>query len=64
MASIESGLVYQVGTYNGNPLSMAAARASFEEVMTPEAYATSSISTTACTTDSPRSSTSTASRLT
>ena len=38
MASIESGLVYQVGTYNGNPLSMAAARASFEEVMTPEAY--------------------------
>ena len=28
MASIESGLVYQVGTYNGNPLSMAAARAS------------------------------------
>ena len=27
-----------MGTYNGNPLSMAAARASFEEVMTPEAY--------------------------
>jgi glutamate-1-semialdehyde 2,1-aminomutase len=39
MASIEDGTVYQVGTYNGNPLSMAAARASFEEVMTPEAYA-------------------------
>src|SRR4029079_618358 len=38
MASIEDGTVYQVGTYNGNPLSMAAARASFEEVMTPEAY--------------------------
>jgi glutamate-1-semialdehyde 2,1-aminomutase len=38
MASIENGLVYQVGTYNGNPLSMAAARASLEEVMTPEAY--------------------------
>ena len=38
MASIESGLVYQVGTYNGNPLSMAAARASFQEVMTPDAY--------------------------
>jgi glutamate-1-semialdehyde 2,1-aminomutase len=38
MASVESGLVYQVGTYNGNPLSMAAARASFQEVMTPEAY--------------------------
>ncbi len=38
MASIENGLVYQVGTYNGNPLSMAAARASFQEVMTPDAY--------------------------
>jgi len=30
--------VFQVGTYNGNPLCMAAARASVEEVMTPEAY--------------------------
>ena len=39
MASIEDGTVYQVGTLNGNPLSMAAARASLEEVMTPEAYA-------------------------
>ena len=39
MASIEDGTVYQVGTYNGNPLSMAAARASFQEVMTPDAYA-------------------------
>ena len=29
----------QVGTYNGNPLSMAAARANLLEVMTPEAYA-------------------------
>ena len=38
MASIESGLVYQVGTFNGNPLSMAAARASLLEVMTPDAY--------------------------
>ena len=35
---VESGKVYQVGTYNGNPLSMAAARASLEEVLTPDAY--------------------------
>jgi glutamate-1-semialdehyde 2,1-aminomutase len=36
---VESGGVYQVGTYNGNPLSMAAARASLTEVLTPQAYA-------------------------
>jgi glutamate-1-semialdehyde 2,1-aminomutase len=36
---VASGRVYQVGTYNGNPLSMAAARASLEEVLTPDAYA-------------------------
>jgi glutamate-1-semialdehyde 2,1-aminomutase len=35
---VSSGQVFQVGTYNGNPLCMAAARASLEEVMTPEAY--------------------------
>jgi glutamate-1-semialdehyde 2,1-aminomutase len=35
---VEDERVYQVGTYNGNPLSMAAARASLTEVMTPEAY--------------------------
>ena len=35
---VEDERVYQVGTYNGNPLSMAAARASLLEVMTPEAY--------------------------
>jgi glutamate-1-semialdehyde 2,1-aminomutase len=35
---VEDELVYQVGTYNGNPLTMAAARASLTEVMTPEAY--------------------------
>jgi glutamate-1-semialdehyde 2,1-aminomutase len=35
---VENGSVYQVGTYNGNPLSMAAARASLLEVLTPEAY--------------------------
>ncbi|MDX6664929.1 MAG: glutamate-semialdehyde -aminomutase, partial [Solirubrobacteraceae bacterium] len=36
---VEDGTVYQVGTYNGNPLGMAAARASLTEVMTPDAYA-------------------------
>jgi glutamate-1-semialdehyde 2,1-aminomutase len=36
---VEDGSVYQVGTYNGNPLSMAAARASLLEVLTPDAYA-------------------------
>jgi glutamate-1-semialdehyde 2,1-aminomutase len=35
---VESGAVYQVGTFNGNPLAMAAARASLQEVLTPEAY--------------------------
>ena len=39
MAVVAPGQVYQVGTYNGNPLCMAAARASLEEVMTPAAYA-------------------------
>jgi glutamate-1-semialdehyde 2,1-aminomutase len=36
---VEDGSVYQVGTYNGNPLAMAAARASLLEVLTPAAYA-------------------------
>lgn len=36
---VENGSVYQVGTYNGNPLGVAAARANLLEVMTPEAYA-------------------------
>ena len=40
MAAVEDGTVYQVGTYNGNPLTMAAARASLEQVLTPEGYAT------------------------
>jgi glutamate-1-semialdehyde 2,1-aminomutase len=35
---VENGSVYQVGTYNANPLAMAAARASLLEVLTPEAY--------------------------
>jgi glutamate-1-semialdehyde 2,1-aminomutase len=38
MQVVEDGTVYQVGTYNGNPLAMAAARASLTEVLTPEAY--------------------------
>jgi glutamate-1-semialdehyde 2,1-aminomutase len=36
---VEDGTVYQVGTYNGNPLSMAAARANLLDVMIPDAYA-------------------------
>ncbi|TIC80464.1 aspartate aminotransferase family protein [Nocardioides sp. GY 10113] len=39
MSVVEDGSVYQVGTYNGNPLTMAAARASLEEVLTADAYA-------------------------
>jgi glutamate-1-semialdehyde 2,1-aminomutase len=38
MAAVEDGSVYQVGTYNGNPLGMAATRANLLEVMTPAAY--------------------------
>jgi glutamate-1-semialdehyde 2,1-aminomutase len=39
MEVVNNGSVYQVGTYNGNPLTMAAARASLEKVLTPGAYA-------------------------
>ena len=39
MSVVEDGSVYQVGTYNGNPLAMAAARANLLEVLTPDAYA-------------------------
>jgi glutamate-1-semialdehyde 2,1-aminomutase len=38
MEVVEDGSVYQVGTYNGNPLGMAATRANLLEVLTPEAY--------------------------
>ncbi len=38
MSVVEDGSVFQVGTYNGNPLSMAAAKASLLEVLTPAAY--------------------------
>ena len=39
MSVVEDGSVYQVGTYNGNALTMAAARASLFDVLTPDAYA-------------------------
>jgi glutamate-1-semialdehyde 2,1-aminomutase len=38
MQVVADGSVYQVGTYNGNPLTMAAAKATLYEVMTPDAY--------------------------
>jgi glutamate-1-semialdehyde 2,1-aminomutase len=39
MGLVVRGKVEQVGTFNGNPLTMAAARASLTEVLTKEAYA-------------------------
>jgi len=39
MEGVRADRVVQVGTYNGNPLVMAAARASLEQVLTPAAYA-------------------------
>ena len=39
MSMILSGELEQVGTFNGNPLTMAAAKANLTEVLTPEAYA-------------------------
>jgi glutamate-1-semialdehyde 2,1-aminomutase len=39
MSAITDGRYEQVGTFNGNPLTMAAARATLTEVLTPEAYA-------------------------
>jgi glutamate-1-semialdehyde 2,1-aminomutase len=39
MELIADGTYEQVGTFNGNPLAMAAARATLEEVLTDEAYA-------------------------
>ena len=38
MSVVEDGAVYQVGTYNGNPLGMAATRANLLEVLS-DAYA-------------------------
>jgi glutamate-1-semialdehyde 2,1-aminomutase len=39
MRAVEDDTVHLVGTYNGNPLVMAAALASLREVLTPDAYA-------------------------
>jgi glutamate-1-semialdehyde 2,1-aminomutase len=39
MSAIADGRYEQCGTFNGNPLAMAAARATLTEVLTPEAYA-------------------------
>ncbi len=38
MRVVEDHTVYQVGTYSGNPLAMATARASLEKILTPAAY--------------------------
>ena len=38
MAVVESRRVLQAGTFNGNALTMAAARANLTEILTPEAY--------------------------
>ena len=39
MATITDGRVAQIGTFNGNPLTTAASRATLLEVLTPAAYA-------------------------
>ena len=39
MSVVEDGSVFQVGTYNGNPLGMAATRANLLDILTPDAYA-------------------------
>ena len=39
MALIEHKRVSQMGTFNGNPLTMAAAKVTLEEILTPSAYA-------------------------
>jgi glutamate-1-semialdehyde 2,1-aminomutase len=38
MSAISDGRYEQVGTFNGNPLAMAATRATLAEVLTPESY--------------------------
>jgi glutamate-1-semialdehyde 2,1-aminomutase len=38
MSAIADGRYEQVGTFNGNPLAMAATRATLTEVLTPQAY--------------------------
>ena len=39
MATISDGRVVQLGTFNGNPLTTAAARATLCDVLTSQAYA-------------------------
>jgi glutamate-1-semialdehyde 2,1-aminomutase len=39
MQIVEDDVYEQVGTFNGNPLTMAAARATLTEILTPDAYA-------------------------
>lgn len=39
MAMIDEGRVAQYGTFNGNPLTMAASRATLIDILTPQAYA-------------------------
>jgi glutamate-1-semialdehyde 2,1-aminomutase len=39
MSAIADGRYEQVGTFNGNPLAMAATRATLADVLTPQAYA-------------------------
>ena len=38
MSAIRDGVYDQIGTFNGNPLTMAAARATLSEVLTPDVY--------------------------
>ena len=38
MSAITSGVYDQIGTFNGNPLTMAAAKATLLEVLTPDVY--------------------------
>jgi glutamate-1-semialdehyde 2,1-aminomutase len=38
MSMVIEGTLDQVGTFNGNPLTMAAAKVNLQEVLTPEAY--------------------------
>ena len=47
MAHVAGGGYEMVGTFNGNPLAMAATRAMLTEVATPEAYQNTSASASA-----------------
>ena len=39
MAVIEDKRVAQMGTFNGNPLTMAASKVTLQDILTPKAYA-------------------------